>query len=84
METSAIEPGSYSIPARRITGTHEEKLGQLDVAIQELLALKVLECAQDQPGVRFLAAPARSHWLGMTVTILMLLLLLLVIGVTHA
>lgn len=68
----------YDIPARRIAGTHEEKLDQLDAAIQELLALKVRECG-NQPGVRFLAAPARSHWVGMTVTLALLLVMLLLI-----
>src|SRR5258708_36763434 len=47
----------YAIDARRIEGTREEKLEQLDEAIQEVLDIKVLECAADQrsphgPGLR--------------------------------
>jgi hypothetical protein len=33
----------YVIPTRRITGSHAEKVNQLDEAIQELLDIKLLE-----------------------------------------
>lgn len=75
----------YDVPARRISGTHDEKLEQLDAAIQELLDIKLLECASGQPNVRFIAAPRRSHWFGMTVTILVLLVVLvLLLGTRQA
>lgn len=75
----------YELPPRRISGSHAEKLEQIDAAIQELLDLKVLECAADQPNVRFIATPRRTHWFAMTVTILMLLVLLvLLIGTRPA
>src|SRR6267142_3607722 len=75
----------YVIASRRIAGTHAEKLDQIDQAIQELLDLKVLECAAEQPNVRFLAVPRRSHWFGMTITVLvMLALLILLLGVRPA
>jgi hypothetical protein len=69
----------YDLASRRICGTHDEKLAQIDEAIQELLDIKVLECAGDQPNVRFIAARRRPHWFGMTVTILMLLVLLVLL-----
>jgi len=34
----------YDVNARRISGTHAEKLEQIDAAIQELLDIKMLEC----------------------------------------
>jgi hypothetical protein len=78
----------YDVKARRISGSHAEKLEQIDVAIQELLDIKALECASDNPHVRFLAVPRpRSHAFAMTATILVLLILLvLLIGVrtSHA
>ena len=72
--------------ARRISGTHAEKLDQIDAAIQELLDIKMLECAADNPDVRFLAVPRpRSHALLITMTIVALLVLLvLLIGVRPA
>ena len=70
------------IATRRIAGTHAEKIEQLDEAIQELLDIKLLECAADQPNVHFLAVPRRSHWFGMTMVIAaMLALLILLLGV---
>jgi len=73
----------YDVKARRISGTRDEKLEQIDLAIQELLAIKTLECASDRPNVRFLAVPKpRSHSLAATVTIIVLLgLLALLLGV---
>ena len=75
----------YLIASRRITGTQAEKLDQIDEAIQELLDIKLLECAGDQPHVQFVALPRRSHWFGMTMAILvMLALLILLLGVRPA
>jgi len=76
----------YDVKARRISGTHAEKLEQIDAAIQELLDIKMLECASDRPGVQFLAVPRpRSHAFAMFVTILaMLILLVLLLGVRPA
>jgi hypothetical protein len=78
----------YEVKPRRISGTHVEKLEQIDAAIQELLDIKLLECAAERPGVRFVAVPRpRSHAVAMTVTILaMLVLLILLLGVrtSHA
>ena len=77
----------YELPARRISGAHDEKLDQIDEAIQELLEIKLLECAAGRPNARFLATPRRSHWFGMTVTILALLAILALIlgtGTAHA
>ena len=73
----------YEIPARRIGGSRAEKLEQIDGAIQELLDIKLLECASGQPNVRFLAVPRRSHWAGMTIVLLMLLLLLVLFVGVH-
>ena len=71
----------YVIASRRIAGTHAEKLDQIDEAIQELLDIKLLECAADQPNVHLLAVPRRSHWFGMTLVIVaMLALLILLLG----
>lgn len=74
----------YDIAARRISGTRDEKLAEIDEAIQELLDIKLLECAPDRPGVRFIAAPRRSHWIAMTVTLLALFVLLMLLGVRAA
>jgi signal transduction histidine kinase len=75
----------FDIPARRIAGTPEERLEQIDEAIQELLDVKRVECAGDRLNVRFLAVPRHSHWLGMTVTLAVLLVtLLLLLGVRSA
>ena len=76
----------YDVPARHIAGTSSEKLQQIDEAIQELLDIKLLECAQDQPNVRFLAVPRpRSHWFAMTMTIgILLIILVLLLGVHPA
>ena len=75
----------YIVASRRIAGTHVQKLDQIDEAIQELLEIKVLECAADQPNMHFLAVPRRSHWFGMTMALLaMLALLILLLGVRPA
>jgi hypothetical protein len=82
MATDMKPQHTYEVKARRISGSRAEKLDEIDEAIHELLDLKRLECAADRPDVQFLAAPRRSHWLGMTVTILlMLVLLVLLLGV---
>jgi hypothetical protein len=74
----------YEVKARRISGTHDEKLEQIDAAVQELLEIKRLECRTDQPNTRFLAVPRpRSHVFGMTVTILALLILLVLLLGVH-
>jgi hypothetical protein len=67
---------TYELPARVISGPRDEKLDQLDEAIQELLDIKLLECGADYPNVRFVAVPRRSHVGVMVVTILALLALL--------
>jgi hypothetical protein len=78
----------YDVKARRISGTRDEKLEQIDMAIQELLDIKTLECVSENPNVRFLAVPrARPHNVGVMVTIVVLLALLaLLVGVrtSHA
>src|SRR3954447_23956981 len=75
----------YQVAARHITGRREQKLQQIDDAIQELLDIKLLECAVGQPRLRLLAAPRQTHWLGMTVTILLLfVLLVLLVGTRTA
>ena len=80
-----LKSEEYVVASRRIAGTHAEKLDQIDQAIQELLDIKLLECAGDQPNVQFLAVPRRSHWFGMTITVLvMLALLILLLGVRPA
>ena len=77
MPTYVTRATEYDVKARRIAGTHAEKLEQIDAAVQELLDIKMIECAASQPGVQFLAVPRpRSHTFGMTVTILVLLILL--------
>jgi hypothetical protein len=68
----------YTIEARRIVGTRDEKLEQLDEAIQELLDIKVLECAADRPNVRFIAAPRPKPHGGTMVAVIVGLLMLLV------
>jgi hypothetical protein len=76
---------AYVLASRQISGTHAEKVEQLDQAIQELLDIKLLECAPDNPNTRFIASPRRSHWFGMSVTILILFaLLILLLGVRPA
>jgi hypothetical protein len=73
----------YEVPARRIRGTHVEKLEQIDEAIQALLDIKALECFEGRPDVRFLAAPRpRRHTWAMGLTIfVMFILLVLLLGV---
>ena len=81
---SFVRPqAEYDVKARRISGTRDEKLEQIDMAIQELLDIKVLECASDNPNVRFLSVPRpRSHSFGMAITVILLLAaLVLLLGV---
>jgi hypothetical protein len=73
---------SYTVGARVIAGTHEEKLEQIDDEIQRLLKIKALECGDEK--TIFLAAPRRSHWFAMTVTIVALLVGLVVLLMAHA
>lgn len=74
----------YELRVRRISGSRDEKLEQIDAAIQELLDIKALECASDNPGVRFLAVPRpRSHAVAMTLTIVLLLVLLVLLLGVH-
>jgi hypothetical protein len=68
----------YTIDARRIEGTQEEKLEQLDEAIQELLDIKVLECGAGRPNLRFIAAPRPKPHGGAMVAVILGLLILLV------
>lgn len=73
----------YDVKARRIAGTRDEKLTQIEVAIQELLDIRTLECASDNPNVRFLAVPTprrRSEALRAAL-ILVLAALALLLGV---
>ena len=74
---------AYDVRARRIEGTRDEKLEQIDAAIQELLDIKILECAPGNPNIRFLAVPKRrSHGAVVVVLILTLLVaLVLLLGV---
>jgi hypothetical protein len=74
----------YHLRARHIAGSHAEKLAQIDEAIHELLDLKLLECADDQPDVHFLAVPRpRSHSAVMTIVILSLLIVLVLLLGVH-
>ena len=50
--TPVLKAGEYVVASRRIAGTHDEELDQIDEAIQELLDLKLLECAADEPNLR--------------------------------
>ncbi len=88
MLTELTPQAEYDVKARRISGTRDEKLEQIDTAIQELLDIKTLESLADQPRVRFLVVPRpRSHAFAMAVTILLLLIVLvLLVGVraSHA
>jgi hypothetical protein len=68
----------YPIDARRIEGTHEEKLEQLDEAIQELLDIKVLECGAGCTNLRFIAVPHPKPHGGVMVAVILGLLMLLV------
>jgi hypothetical protein len=79
--TKYLTPQStYDVRPRRIQGSREEKLEEIDRAIQELLDIKALECATDNPNVRFLAVPRRrSHSAAMVVAILMLLIVLVLL-----
>jgi hypothetical protein len=66
----------YRVGARIISGSHVEKLEQIDSAIQELLEIKRLECADERPNMRFLAVPQRSHGGVMFIVLVALLVLL--------
>jgi hypothetical protein len=77
MVTDRMGDESYTLGARVIAGTHEEKLEQIEDEIQRLLKIKALECGD--PNTTFLVAPRRSHWFAMTVTILVLLVVLVVL-----
>jgi hypothetical protein len=82
--TKHVTPQSeYEVPSRRIAGTREEKLDQIEDAIQELIAIKFLECGRDGAATQFLAAPRQSHWFAMTVTVLGMLALLVVLLGAH-
>jgi|tagenome__1003787_1003787.scaffolds.fasta_scaffold20578676_2 hypothetical protein len=75
--TGEPAPIAYQVHAREIAGTHDEKLAQIEDAIQELLAIKAVECDGAARGLRFLAVPRPpSHALAMTTTILALLIVL--------
>ena|SRR5436190_8333224 len=76
--TPYLTPQSeYRIDARVISGGHEEKVEQIEAGIQELLDLKLLECAAHQPNVNFLAVPRpRGNGRAMVAVILALMLLL--------
>ena len=69
----------YILESRRIAGSRDEKLEQIDRAIQELLDLKLLECSEGRDDIRFLAVPRRSHAFAMAVTILVLLIVLVLL-----
>jgi hypothetical protein len=75
MKTLTPQP-EYRVGARVISGSHVEKLEQIEAAIQELLEIKMLECAGEQSNVRFLAVPRRSHASVMLVVVIALLVLL--------
>jgi hypothetical protein len=68
--------GEYVIPTRRIAGSQAQKVEQIDEAIQELLDIKLLECAGDRPNVQFVAVPRRTRWLGMAIALVVMLALL--------
>src|SRR3954468_1568014 len=55
--TGEPAPIAYQVHAREIAGTHDEKLAQIEDAIQELLAIKAVECDGAARGLRFLAVP---------------------------
>ncbi len=82
MLTDLMRGESYTLAARVIAGTHEEKLEQIDDEIQRLLKIKALECGE--ANTIFLVAPIRSHWFAMTVTIVALLVGLVVLLMGHA
>ena len=77
MVTDRMRDESYTLGARVIAGTHEEKLEQIEDEIQRLLKIKALECGDTN--TTFLVAPRGSHWFAMTVTILVLLVVLVVL-----
>ena len=81
METDLTKGESYTLGARVIAGTHEEKLEQIEDEIQRLLKIKALECGDTN--TTFLVAPRGSHWFAMTVTILVLLVVLVVLLTAH-
>ena len=85
MVSHSIKRETYTLGPRVIAGTREQKLEQIDDEIQQLLKIKSLEC--EDSNSTYLAAPQKSHWFAMTVTILVLLIglvLLLMIGAARA
>ena len=85
MVSHSIKRETYTLGPRVIAGTREQKLEQIDDEIQQLLKIKSLEC--EDSNSTYLAAPQKSHWFAMTVTILVLLIglvLLLMIGTARA
>ncbi|HEY3885762.1 MAG TPA: outer membrane beta-barrel protein [Vicinamibacterales bacterium] len=85
MTTHLAPQSGYDVRGRRISGTPAEKLEQIDMAVQELLDIKTLECASHNPSVRFLAVPRpRSHAFAMTVTVLLLLVVLVLLLGAHS
>ena len=85
MVSHSIKRETYTLGPRVIAGTREQKLEQIDDEIQQLLKIKSLEC--EDSNSTYLAAPHKSHWFAMTVTILVLLIglvLLLMIGTARA
>ncbi len=80
MAKHVIAQSDYHVRARTISGTHEDKLEQIDTAIQELLDIKLAECVdvdrEEDSNVRFLAVPSRSHGRAMFLAILVMLVLL--------
>jgi hypothetical protein len=81
---SVTAQDEYHLPARRIAGSRSDKLDQIDIAIQELIDIKTLECASARPNVRFIAVPRRTHGAAMMVTLVALLVILVWLLVTRA
>ena len=74
------QPGrreAYTLAPRVISGTHEQRLEQIEDEIQHLLKIKKIECGEDS--TTYLAVPERSHWFAMTITILVLLVMLVIL-----
>jgi hypothetical protein len=77
MVTQLTRRDAYTLGPRVISGTHEEKLEQIEDEIQNLLKIKSLECGT--ANATHLAIPARSHWFAMMITIIVLLIALVVL-----
>ena len=82
MSTHTPSLPEYIVASRRIEGTHEEKLAQIEEAITELLDLKRRECG-DLPGVYYIAGPWRPHIYAASITILLLLLFFILLIGSH-